>query len=150
MRLSARQSSSSSEFSGPGVDMIHHNLLFKAKKPISSTIRLRGDQGDPPRKEAPRRARRWPTGADRGPGLDEFALGGQRDQAIRPQAISGISKPLCSGWAKRQQVLVESVLERRGQAGRGALVELQDRALDELVLEHTRVGVRHDLVVGPA
>src|SRR6266851_10387782 len=55
----------------------------------------------------------------------------------------------CLGFAELEQVLVEAVLERRGQAVRGALVELQDRALDELVLEQARVSVRHDLVVGP-
>src|SRR5260370_15840245 len=55
----------------------------------------------------------------------------------------------CLGFAELEQVLVESVLERRGQTVRGALVELQDRALDELVLEQARVFVRHDLLVGP-
>src|SRR5260370_33216043 len=55
----------------------------------------------------------------------------------------------CLGFAELEQVLVESVLERRGQTVRGALVELQDRALDELVLEQARGFVRPDLGVGP-
>ena len=46
-----------------------------------------------------------------------------------------------------QQILVDLVLERRAQAVRGALVDLQHRVLDELGLKQAGVGERHDLVV---
>src|SRR6266436_7584674 len=46
-----------------------------------------------------------------------------------------------------QQVGVELLLVRESQAVGRARIDLQDRALDELVLEQARVGVWHDLVV---
>src|SRR5229473_1604769 len=48
---------------------------------------------------------------------------------------------------EREKVFVDLVLERRAQTVRGALVDLQDRALDDLGLEQAGVSERHDLVV---
>src|SRR5262245_15228450 len=51
------------------------------------------------------------------------------------------------GSQEGQQVLVDPVLVRCAQAVRGALVDLQGRALDEFGLELAGGGERHDLVV---
>ena len=50
-------------------------------------------------------------------------------------------------FSKRKQIGAHLVLVCRAQAVRGALVNLQGRALDELGLELAGVGERHDLVV---
>src|SRR5260370_8530127 len=46
-----------------------------------------------------------------------------------------------------EQIGIHLVLERRAQTVRGALVDLQSRAFDELGLEQAGVGERHDLIV---
>src|SRR6266851_4829108 len=57
------------------------------------------------------------------------------------------SLPRFLTFNERKQIGVHLVLERCAQAVRGALVDLQGRALDELGLEQAGVSERHDLVV---
>src|SRR5260370_14405349 len=68
---------------------------------------------------------------------------------LRTLGLSAFCARGAMSSAKRQQVLVDLVLERRDQTVWGAVVELQDRALDYLVLAQAREGVRPDLGVGP-
>ena len=48
---------------------------------------------------------------------------------------------------EREQISAHIVLVRRAQTMRGALIDLQNCAFDELGLEQASVGERHDLVV---
>jgi hypothetical protein len=64
-----------------------------------------------------------------------------------PRAFTGSRCGSLGPLEKLQQLLVDFLFERRAQAVRGALVNLQGRALDELGLEQPGVGERHNLVV---
>ena len=59
--------------------------------------------------------------------------------------VSG--RALRLGLEERQQIFVDLIFVGGAQAMRRALVNLQDRALDQLGLQRASVGERHNLVV---